>query len=181
MLGAASLAKLSAYQAVEVTLFSPREPLRVAPIVIGRRTLVRAFITPDDAGTGTVTGTLTVDDGTTSTDLTASLALDAASTQDALDSTLNFDIPATNVTAATTLRLVVSGSGGELFRFPTVDTFPLAAEDAHGNLQVTIVPLVVNGVTPDLSEAYLKSYTTLLRGSRASTSPCGRRIRSPST
>jgi hypothetical protein len=164
MVGTVTLAKLSAYQAVEVTLFSPREPLRAAPVVIGRRALVRAFLTPDDGRVGTVTGTLTVDDGTTMTDFTASLSLDARSTQDALDSTLNFDIPATNITASTTLRLVVTGGGGELVRFPAADPFPLAAEDAHGNLQVTIVPLVVSGVTPDLSESYLKSYTSLLRG-----------------
>jgi hypothetical protein len=159
-----TLAKLSAYQAVEVTLFSPREALRAAPIVMGRRTLVRAFLEPDDVGVGTVTGKLTVDDGTTRTDFTASLSLDAASMQDALDSTLNFDIPAKNITASTTLRLVVTGGGGELVRFPATDPFPLAAEDAHGNLQVTIVPLVVGGVTPDLSDTYLKSYTSILRG-----------------
>lgn len=162
---ALELTKLSSYQAVEVTLVSGRDPLRSAPIVIGRRVLLRAFVSPG-AGVppGAVTGTLTVNDGTATTDYTSTLTLDAAPRQAELDSTLNFDIPGDRITTATTLGLVVSGGGGELLRFPESGTFALEADDARGNLQVTMVPLVVNGFTPDLSEANLKSYGALLRG-----------------
>jgi hypothetical protein len=131
---------------------------------MARRTLVRAFLTPEDFPPGLVTGTLTVDDGTTTTDFTASLMLTAPSVQDALASTLNFDLPAGRITAATTLRLVVSDGGGERLRFPESAPFALEAEDAHGNFQVTLVPLVVNGFAPDLSEQNVRSYGSLLRG-----------------
>jgi hypothetical protein len=161
-----TLAKVSAYQAVEVTLFAPRQPERNAPIVIGRRTLVRAFLTPgQDFTSGPVTGTLTVDDGTSTLELSATVPLlDATSAQAELDSTLNFDVPAGRITSATTLRLVVSDDGGELLRFPDSAPLALEAEDSKGDFSVTIVPLVVNGFAPDLSEANQRSYTTLLRG-----------------
>ncbi len=161
-----TLAKLSSYQAVEITLIPSREPLRAAPIVIGRRVLLRAFLAPDPGfAAGTVTGTLTVNDGATAPiDLTTTLSLSAASSQGELDSTLNFDVPAASITAATTLRLVVNGDGGELLHFPDSGTFALGAEDAKGNFQLTIVPLVVNGNAPDLSDPNLKGYSAILRG-----------------
>jgi hypothetical protein len=160
------LAKVSAYQSVEVALFSGRQGERNAPIVIGRRTLVRAFLSPGGAFMSRpVTGTLTVDDGTSLLELSASIAnLDGASSQPELDSTLNFDVPAGRITSTTTLRLVVSDESGELLRFPESAPLALEAEDANGALVVTIVPLVVNGFAPDLSEMNQKSYTTLLRG-----------------
>lgn len=161
-----TLTKLSASQAVEVTLVSGREPLRNAPVVIGRRTLVRAFLSPGaDFPAGTVTGTLTVDDGAAPVELSATLeSLDGASMQGDLGTTLNFDVPAARITAATTLRLVVRDERGELLRYPESAPLPLEPEDSNGNLALKIVPLVVNGFGPALSDANLKGYTTLLRG-----------------
>jgi hypothetical protein len=164
--GGVTLTKLSAYQAVEVRLVSGREPTRNAPVVVGRRTLVRAFLTPRPAFTpGLVTGTLTVDDGAAQVELSATIdELAGASTQGDLGTTLNFDVPAGRITAATTLSLVINGEGGELLRFPESAPFALGAENANGNLQLTLVPLVVNGFAPDLSEATVKSYSSLVRG-----------------
>jgi hypothetical protein len=160
-----TLTKLAAYQAVEVTL-GPGSPTRNAPIVAGRRMLVRAFLTPGPAFPGgAVTGTLSVNDGTMSPlELASSVELDGPSEQADLETTLTFDIAATRVTAATTLSLVVKNADGELLRFPASTPLPLGAQSSSGNLKVTLVPLVVNGFGPDLSEPRVKSYTTLLRG-----------------
>jgi hypothetical protein len=160
-----TLAKLSAYQAVEVTLAPGAELTRNAPIVVGRRLLVRAFLTPGPAfAGGAVTGTLTVGGGAMPVELTSSVSLDGPSEQADLATTLTFDVPAASVTEATTFTLVVETGDGELLRFPESAPLALEAESANGNVQVTLVPLVVNGFEPDLSEPRLKSYTTLLRG-----------------
>jgi len=161
-----AIAKVAAYQGVEVTLMTGGSaPVPNASIVQSRDTLVRVFLTPDPGWTGgDVITELTVDDGTTTTTEEVTLTLSAASTPEGLATTANFELDGTRITAATTLSFAVSASGRALTRWPVGNAHALAAEDPRGEFEVVMVPLIASGYAPDLSPDTLRLYRTLMQG-----------------
>jgi len=154
-----SITKVAIYQAVEIPLMaggSELAPNENAPVVDGREALLRIWVAPNPTWTARpIAGDLTIKSESGTRVARASLTLQAASTDAELGSTLNFTVRASEIGQATTLTLQIgepSLGGGALARWPATGERVLNAESSNGPFLVTLVPLTVNGYTPDTGE-----------------------------
>jgi hypothetical protein len=90
--------------------------------------------------------------------------VNAASTAADLASTFTFQVPKDAVTEDSRWSLSVADQNGEVIAtYPAGAAEPLGASAASGELDVTMVPLVANGFTPDLTPVTLELYLSLMR------------------
>jgi hypothetical protein len=161
------LTSIVAYQAVEVPLMrdGAAVAVRSAPIVAQRALLVRAFVTPDaEFEPRELVAELSLSRGDVTSHYEARLSVSAASTAADLASTFTFHVPKEAVTEESRWSISVAEQNGDVITtFPVDAAQPLGASSASGELEVTMVPLVANGFTPDLSPVTLERYLSLMR------------------
>jgi len=166
--GKLALAKLAVYQAVEVTLMKDGvDTTPNAPVIIDRAALVRVWVAPDSQWVPrNVHAELKVaHGGTTRTAKATDIAVAGASKDLDLATTFEFSLRDTEVQDDTTLELSVSETTTaptELGHWPASGQHALGAQSSHGAFLVTLVPLVVNGFTPDASQATANRYRRYL-------------------
>ncbi len=162
--GTLRITKLAAYQGVEVVLSrnGVAEPPN-APIIADRELMLRAWVEPGvDFTPRNVDAELTITSGGATRRISIPHTIDAPSDDTVLASTLNFTLRASDVTLATTLSLSireVTPAGTELARWPATDAQVLNATSSAGPLQITLVPLVTGGFTPDLGSENLARFS----------------------
>lgn len=136
---------------------------RSAPVVQGKRALVRVFVTPDSRFDGRqVRGVLTVQNGSHAKQLTDELAPLSASTDAVLESSFNFELPGEDLTADTKLSVaLVEASCPEHPESTDEARFPVSGEraleaSAVGPLRVVVIPIrLSNKLLPDIGKAQL--------------------------
>ena len=161
------ITEVSVYQGVKIPIMQNGGEVgqKNAPVVAGRPALVRIFVTPDS--------------GWVPRDVVARLELAGAPAQEISkfvsgpssetnwQSAFNFDIPAEQMTPnqAYSVSIYEAGNPGvaatgstDGARFPASGTSLFGAQSAGGALDVVLVPLVVNGYTPDTSAARVNAY-----------------------
>jgi hypothetical protein len=160
-----SLTSVRAYQAVEVVLAEGDAAVatRNAPLIAGRAVMLRGFVTaPPEMRE--IVGRLSLVNQGSATLLESRVTVSGASEPSKLDSTFVFRIGAEHVTTALEWSLALEEADGDVIaRFPAQGTTALGATDASGALELTMVPMVANGFTPDLSPAALERYLTYAR------------------
>ncbi|MET0342036.1 MAG: M66 family metalloprotease [Polyangiales bacterium] len=151
--------EVALYQTVKLPLYQNNAWVaptsRVVPLIQNRTALARIFVdTLAGYRARPLRGTLTLQNGTTSTVLTSDRTLSAASTDADLNSTFTFNVngaqigPSTQVTFAVeepqcgSTAAAVAGT-----RVPATGTQALTAT-ATGKLRVVIVPISVGGLLP---------------------------------
>lgn len=153
-----AITKVAMYQAVEIPLLTNGVdvvPNGNAPVIDGREALLRVWLTPSSGWAARqVAGDLTITSDSGTRVARTSLTLQGTSTDGDLTSTLNFTVRANEVGQATTFVLDVHEAvgSGSLARWPSTGERLLNAESSHGPFLVTLVPLTVNGHTPDTGE-----------------------------
>ncbi len=164
-----SIQTVAIYQGTKVTLFKGGSPVndRNGPVVSGRNALVRVFVSPESGfSSREIVARLDLGNGPT---LDAKRTVSAASTDGSLASTFNIEVPAARITPgvnfsvslleATSSSATGSTSGA---RAPSSGTIALSAAATGGDLEVVLVPLVVNGIKPDVSASRLQEYKDYL-------------------
>jgi hypothetical protein len=162
-----TLASVRAYQAVEVVLAEGDAAVatRNAPLIAGRAAMLRGFVTAPPAITPReLVGRLSLVNLESATLLESRVTVSGASEEGKLDSTFVFQVGAAQVTTDLEWSLTLEEADGEVIaRFPSQGTAALGATDASGVLELTMVPMLANGFTPDLSPAALERYLTYAR------------------
>jgi hypothetical protein len=155
-----AIAKVAIYQAVEIPLMDHGSEIAAnenAPVLDAREALLRVWLDPTAAWTPRqVTGDLTVKTDAGTRTARATLTVQAASTDGDLASTLDFTVRAGEIAQTTTLAVQVheaTTGGAALAQWPASGERLLNAESSNGAFLVTLVPLIVNGFTPDVGEA----------------------------
>lgn len=155
--------EISLYQAVKIPLLENGQWVseRKAPVVQNKRSLLRVFVEPlAGASARAVRGVLTLDNGGTETQLTAELTPRAASTDAELSSTFNFELEPEQIGGDTKLRFSLidtdcsagAPASNDGARFPLAGTQALDASEI-GTLHVVLVPVRLNNMLPDTSDA----------------------------
>lgn len=155
-----SLRALTISQTLEIPLMraGAEVPLagRLAPILTGKRALVRAFVdvvTPFHARQ--LLGVLDIDTGETTRSLLSERSIDASSTQDDLGSSFVFEVAGDDLTPNASYRMrVLEADTTPLARFPEDGYLKLAARSLPA-FQLVIVPYVVGGFVPKTGESEL--------------------------
>lgn len=162
-----TITEIAVYQTIKVPVAQDGRWLtnQVAPIVQGKRALVRVFVTPDTSyARRTLSGVLTLDNGNGPKYLTDDFTPTGPSSDEVPASTLNFNLdgadigPATKFSVAVVEKTCPSQVGeANKARFPATGVQNLGARKI-GKLRVVVVPLEVNnnGLTPDTSPAQLE-------------------------
>ena len=164
-----SIQSVAIYQGTKVTLFEGGSAVsdRNAPVVSGRDALVRVFVSPE-AGFSSreIVASLDLGNGPT---LDAKRVVSGGSTDGSLSSTFNINVPAARITpglnvSVSLLEAAASNATGSTdgARAPSSGTAPLGASATGGALEVVLVPLVVNGIQPDVSAARVQEYKDYL-------------------
>lgn len=165
-----TISEISAYQTVKVPLARDGQLADAPdpPVVAGRQTLFRVFVTPGDGWVEReVSARLFLQDGDAVQTLYAEspLSIAAASNEDDRASTFEFIVPAEDVTSDTqfAVEVVECGSAEDTGalqspRFPGSGSAALSAVDS-GGLKLHLVPLRANGRLPDISEDTLDLYS----------------------
>lgn len=162
-----AITAIAAYQAVEVPLVSQNVSVdsRNAPIIAGRSLMLRVFVAPN-AGfvEREIVGRFAWVAAGAPRVLETRVMISGASAPAALASTFVFQLEAADVTTDLEWTLTLAEANGEVFAtFPPTGAVPLGASDAASVLEVTLVPLVANGITPDLSTDTLARYLKYMR------------------
>jgi hypothetical protein len=153
------------YQVVKVDVIKDRvwQTNREAPIVAGKKALVRVFVTVKEGWQPhSVNGVLTLENAGVKKYLVDDFSPTADSSDTVASSTLNFDVEAADITPETKFAISITektctdtvGQASQV-RVPTKGTQALGAKHI-AKLRVVVVPVTVNGITPDTSEAQRK-------------------------
>jgi hypothetical protein len=159
-----SLRDFAIYQAVKIDVIKDRVWTvdRAAPIVQGKKALVRVFVTAQEGWQPRrVNGVLTLDNGTGPKYLVDDFRPEGDSKDTDAASTLNFDVDAADIGPNTQFSISITeqecsddlGTAAAV-RFPTQGMQALGAEHI-GKLRVVVVPVKVNGLMPDMSDDHL--------------------------
>lgn len=158
--------EIAAYQVVKIPLFSNGTWItsRNAPIVQKKKTLVRVFFDTFTGNTLSATrAVLTLDNGGLVKSLNADLSPSASSTDAVMGSSFNFNVEGADIGAATKLSVVLVDPACGAARGALADTrFPASGmQDLGAQLikkhRVVVVPVIVNGLTPDTSPQQLEN------------------------
>ncbi len=158
--------EIALYQTVKVPLMTGGSWLstRNAPVVQGKKALVRAFVDTLSGYTShAVKGVLTLDNDGAIKELISDVRPTAASTDGALPSSFNFDVEPVDIGANTKLSVSLVdptctnalGSASDA-RFPASGTQLLDAAKI-GKLRVVVVPVTIGQYQPDTSATQLKN------------------------
>ncbi len=163
-----TLQQISVYQTVEIPVMQDGAEVstasRNADVVEGRSTMFRAFVA---TGTGWTARdlaarlTLTTMDGQ-SQSFYSKKTISGTSTESDMSNTFDIFVPADAMAGTLSYSLSVvecstqSGSSGQA-RFPTDGTTDLGVRTT-GGLKIKIIPIEVDNLTPDTSDAALAGY-----------------------
>jgi hypothetical protein len=151
------ITEVALYQTVKVSLYKDGTWVsnRVAPIVQGKKALVRVFVTPLPGYTPrTLRAKLTLSDSTSPTQIIDERQLGAASTDAQLNSTFSFQVDGAKLGGGTQLSVAIEelecgqevGTSSDA-RAPESGEKPLEATSI-GKLNVVLVPVSVDGRVP---------------------------------
>jgi len=160
-----SVGKVAVYQAVEVTLRDGTDTALNAPIVAQREALVRVWLAPGTEWTArNVEAELVIGNGVNSRTAASVLEVSAASIDFDLGSTFTFTLRASEVTDTTTLSIVLrdAADASALGRWPTAGPYALVTSSSKGPFVVTLVPIVANGLSPDVGAQTLARFERYL-------------------
>lgn len=163
--------EVALYQTVKVPLVSDGKWIanRVAPVVQGKKSLVRVFVdTLSGYKAHSVRGVLRLDNGGQATDIVDLRSLSASSTDASLASTFSFQVAPELLTATTQLSVSLqetscdddAGDPADA-RFPAQGLQALAATQID-KLKVVVVPVRVDGRVPVTSDAELANMRAAL-------------------
>ncbi|MEZ4226206.1 MAG: M66 family metalloprotease [Polyangiaceae bacterium] len=166
--------EIAVYQAVKIPVMKAGAEVtqRNAQVVAGRDALVRVFVSPDPGFTPReIVGRLTLQGPGAGAPIEVKQAINAASSDASLPSTLNFEVPGAQISAGTTysVTLLEPAPGGppgaeDGARFPVNGAANLGAQSTGPSLNVTVVPIVVNGFTPGTSQSQMNILYNRLKG-----------------
>lgn len=161
------ISEIALYQTVKVSLYrNPKwteSSAREAPVVQGKKALVRVFVTAlDDYEPRLLRAVLTLRNGSESQEIVDEHTLRASSKDDERESTFNFDVPADQLGPSTELSVSLQELSCDLgtgdarnARFPSSGLRPLDATRI-GTLRVVLVPVrTADGRVPLTSDAEL--------------------------
>lgn len=163
-----TLQQVAAYQSVKIPLMTNGTEValasRVSTMIAGRQTLFRVFVTPGSGWSARELSarlTLTASGGD-SVQYYAKKSISKTSTDADRDSTFEILVPATGLTESLrySLQVVECGSQSEASgqaRFPTTGDADLGVKKT-GALKVKVIPMQVNNLLPDTSQAALDAY-----------------------
>ncbi len=168
--GGLRITEISINQAVKIPIMQNGSPVsnRNAPVVQGRAALMRVFVTPDPGYQARdVVARLTVNG---QADQTITKNVTGASSDGDFQSAFNFDIPAEQMTGSTQFDVQVEEASGassngatDGARWPQSGSSDMGAVNA-GPFKVVLVPLVMNGITADASNAHIQTLHDALMG-----------------
>jgi hypothetical protein len=154
--------RISIAQSLELPLMRDGQAvpadMRPAPLVAGKRALVRAFVqlTPEFAARDLI-GLLDLKSPSGDDTLIAERYVSAGSAQDNLASTFVFDVLARDLAPTTTYRLrVLEADTAPLARFPESGYAPLEARRLPP-FKLVVVPMVANGFSPKIGAPEVES------------------------
>jgi len=157
-------------QAVEVNVVKNGAPVtKNAPIVAGRRGVVRVFVNPSSAFSHSLTGVLTLHTAGSDHVYTASLTPKSASSDSSFSSTFNFSVDAAGFGTDTTFLVQIkdpkgSGSGDSSAQFPTSGTPTSLGVQASGSLKIKVIPIHFSqgGGTPATGAIDINAYQSIV-------------------
>jgi hypothetical protein len=161
-----AIREISMYQVVKIPIFENGAWVsnRVAPVVQGKKSLVRVFVEAQaDYTPHSLRAVLTLDNGSGPKWITDDAAPAGSSVETDAKSTFNFQVDAADVTGSTrfSVALVEKSCPSEvgsasLARFPASGTQDLEANHI-GKLRIKVVPVrLSNGIVPDTSATQLE-------------------------
>ncbi len=144
-----SITNVTVLQAVEVTVVKNGVLATTpnAPVVAGRKGVVRAFVYPSSGWQPhPLTGVLTLTTGGVPTVFTASLTPSAASADATFASTFDFDVDATSFDTDTTFLVQIldpqaTGAGNSSAQFPTSGTAVSLGVQTSGAVKIYVYPI----------------------------------------
>lgn len=167
------ITELAVYQAVKIPIMQGGGEItqRKAQVVAGRDALIRVFVTPDPGfAPREIRARLTLEGPGAGAPIEVSQAINGASSDPNLPSTLNFDVPGAQIGVGTSysVTLLEAGPGAPAgpedgARFPASGQAQLGAQSTGAAMNVTFVPLIVNGFTPGTSQAQMNILYSRLR------------------
>jgi hypothetical protein len=168
-----TVAQVAAYQSIKIPIAQNQQAIasedRVADVVQGRETLVRVFVNVD-AGFAPreLSARLTLVNAADEQVYFAKQTIRASSTDADTGSTFQLFLPADQITDGTRYAVEVvecTASAAGMVRAPRFPATGDAALEARptGVLKIGIVPMQVNGLSPDTSEAGLSVYRDYLQ------------------
>jgi Peptidase M66 len=163
-----SISRIEFYQSVRVSMMQDGQEVaaRNATVVAEREGMFRVYVsTGDGFQARSIVARVDVGGSTPGT-FEAPLAVSGPSNEDDPQSTVNVEIPAANIepdsTYAVSLREQAPGisvpGDREAAEWPASGKASFGAERANGSFEVLLVPIVVNGITPDTSPARIQQY-----------------------
>ncbi len=162
------ITEVSVYQGVKIPIMQNGGEVanKKAPVVASRPALVRVFVTPDSGWVPRdVVARLELTGSAAGPAQEISKFVSGSSSETDWQSAFNFDIPAEQMTPdlSYTVSVVEAGSvaasgATDGARYPASGTALFGAQSAGGALDIVLVPLVVNGYTPDTSAARVAAY-----------------------
>jgi hypothetical protein len=137
-----------------------------APIVAGRRGVVRVFVTPGSGWSAhSVTGVLTLHTAGQDHTFTASLSPKSASADATFGSTFNFNVDAASLGTDTTYLVQLKdptgpSPGDSTAQWPNSGTPASLGVQTSGVVKINIIPVkFTNGLTPDVGGVDVNAYT----------------------
>ncbi len=169
------LSRISISQTLEIPLMQAGaevpEAMRPAPLVAGKRGLVRAFVqlAPGFEARKLI-GVLDLSSPSGDDTLLSERQITQTSKQDDLESTFVFDVKARDLEPTTTYRLrVLEADTTPVLRFPESGVLPLVAKQREP-LKLVLVPMLVGSLAPLTGQAELRALRARLTALFPSTS-----------
>lgn len=168
-----SVTGMTVLQGVEVNVVkNGAMTTKNAPIVAGRKALVRVFVTPSGSfSPHSITGVLTLHTAGQDHVFTTSFTPKAASTDATFASTFNFNVDAASIGADTTFLVQLkdpnaSGSGDASAQFPTTGTAASLGVQTSGVVKIYIFPIhfTSGGGTPSTGTIDISAYQQVIMG-----------------
>lgn len=166
------ISSISVWQSVKVPVMdnggSVSTGSRQAPVVASKDALFRVYVSPDAEWQARQLAAVLDLDGQK---YEATLSPSIESTDGEINSTFNIKVPGSAITTGSSysVTLFETGAGGPGSnagsRYPASGSESLGAQDPRGPLRVVLVPVTVNGNTPDVGQnrvdAYIKRLTSM--------------------
>lgn len=165
---ALSLRAITISQTQELPLMQAGNPVaaakRPAPLIAGKRALVRAFVDVEPGFVGRpLLGVLDLKTSQVPRTLVSRVTVTQSSLQEELGTTFVFDVAAEDLNRDSTYRVrVLEADTTPLVRFPATDYAKLEAR-VLPPFQLVLVPFVSNGFAPKTGEAELTALRQRLR------------------
>lgn len=153
-----SIRSITLTQTLEVPLMQGGRSVpggeRAAPIVAGKRALLRVFVDLEEGFSArSMLGVLDLSSPSGDDTLLSEGAIGVSSTQEDLTTTFNFEIEARDLEPSTTYRVrVLEADTSPVARFPETEAAPLVAAGAD-TLELVLVPMIAGGFAPLMGAA----------------------------